>query len=301
MSDYAIGGRVRRPLELPDASIAGRTGRATRRLGRGRARPGRVVPPRGHGAQRGRAQLPDLLPGRARVEQARRRARGDRARPTTWPSNEADSRFAPDGRVVEVLAEHLCEGFLEGYLKTGRHGLFPCYEAFIQIVDSKIAPVRQVAEGLAGDRLAPAARVAQHPAHVRTRGGRTTTATRTRTRASSTACSPRRGHVLRITLPPDANTLTRDRRALPALHRLHQPRHRHQAAAAAVAVDGRGEGARRRGRIDLALGVAPTRASTPTWSWPRPGWSRRTRRWRRSTCSRRTCRTCGSASSTSWT
>jgi xylulose-5-phosphate/fructose-6-phosphate phosphoketolase len=43
---------------------------------------------------------------------------------------------APDGRVMEVLSEHLCQGWLEGYLLTGRHGLFNCYEAFIHIVDS---------------------------------------------------------------------------------------------------------------------------------------------------------------------
>jgi xylulose-5-phosphate/fructose-6-phosphate phosphoketolase len=42
----------------------------------------------------------------------------------------------PDGRVMEVLSEHLCQGWLEGYLLTGRHGLFSCYEAFIHIVDS---------------------------------------------------------------------------------------------------------------------------------------------------------------------
>ena len=41
-----------------------------------------------------------------------------------------------DGRVMEVLSEHLCQGWLEGYLLTGRHGLFNCYEAFIHIVDS---------------------------------------------------------------------------------------------------------------------------------------------------------------------
>jgi xylulose-5-phosphate/fructose-6-phosphate phosphoketolase len=41
-----------------------------------------------------------------------------------------------DGRVMEVLSEHLCEGWLEGYLLTGRHGLFSCYEAFIHIIDS---------------------------------------------------------------------------------------------------------------------------------------------------------------------
>jgi xylulose-5-phosphate/fructose-6-phosphate phosphoketolase len=47
-----------------------------------------------------------------------------------------DENLAPAGRVVEVLSEHLCEGWLEGYLLTGRHGLFNCYEAFIHIVDS---------------------------------------------------------------------------------------------------------------------------------------------------------------------
>jgi xylulose-5-phosphate/fructose-6-phosphate phosphoketolase len=48
----------------------------------------------------------------------------------------ADDHLSPDGRVMEVLSEHLCEGWLEGYLLTGRHGLFNCYEAFIHIVDS---------------------------------------------------------------------------------------------------------------------------------------------------------------------
>jgi len=47
-----------------------------------------------------------------------------------------DDHVAPDGRVMEVLSEHLCQGWLEGYLLTGRHGFFSCYEAFIHIVDS---------------------------------------------------------------------------------------------------------------------------------------------------------------------
>ena len=47
-----------------------------------------------------------------------------------------DDHLAADGRVMEVLSEHLCQGWLEGYLLTGRHGLFNCYEAFIHIVDS---------------------------------------------------------------------------------------------------------------------------------------------------------------------
>ncbi len=48
----------------------------------------------------------------------------------------SDSQISPDGRVMEVLSEHLCQGWLEGYLLTGRHGFFSCYEAFIHIVDS---------------------------------------------------------------------------------------------------------------------------------------------------------------------
>ena len=47
-----------------------------------------------------------------------------------------DDHVAPDGRVMEMLSEHQCEGWLEGYLLTGRHGFFPCYEAFVHIVDS---------------------------------------------------------------------------------------------------------------------------------------------------------------------
>ena len=47
-----------------------------------------------------------------------------------------DDHLSTDGRVMEVLSEHLCEGWLEGYLLSGRHGLFNCYEAFIHIVDS---------------------------------------------------------------------------------------------------------------------------------------------------------------------
>jgi xylulose-5-phosphate/fructose-6-phosphate phosphoketolase len=47
-----------------------------------------------------------------------------------------DEHLAPDGRVMEVLSEHMCQGWLEGYLLSGRHGVFNCYEAFIHIVDS---------------------------------------------------------------------------------------------------------------------------------------------------------------------
>ncbi len=51
-------------------------------------------------------------------------------------TDPVDQDLSPDGRVLEILSEHLCQGWLEGYLLTGRHGLFNCYEAFIHIVDS---------------------------------------------------------------------------------------------------------------------------------------------------------------------
>jgi xylulose-5-phosphate/fructose-6-phosphate phosphoketolase len=49
---------------------------------------------------------------------------------------DTDEQLSPDGRVMEVLSEHLCQGWLEGYLLTGRHGFFSCYEAFVHVVDS---------------------------------------------------------------------------------------------------------------------------------------------------------------------
>ncbi|HEX5543162.1 MAG TPA: phosphoketolase family protein [Micromonospora sp.] len=54
------------------------------------------------------------------------------------PTYPGDSHLSPNGRVMEVLSEHLCQGWLEGYLLTGRHGLFTSYEAFIHIVDSMV-------------------------------------------------------------------------------------------------------------------------------------------------------------------
>ncbi|OWY68613.1 phosphoketolase [cyanobacterium TDX16] len=56
----------------------------------------------------------------------------------TWTADilPEDEQLSPDGRVMEILSEHTCQGWLEGYLLTGRHGIFSCYEAFIHIIDS---------------------------------------------------------------------------------------------------------------------------------------------------------------------
>ncbi len=53
-----------------------------------------------------------------------------------YPEDEDGGLLSPDGRVMEILSEHTCQGWLEGYLLTGRHGFFSCYEAFIHIIDS---------------------------------------------------------------------------------------------------------------------------------------------------------------------
>ena len=57
------------------------------------------------------------------------------ARQYCWPVPDVAEGIQRDGRVLEILSEHNCQGWLQGYLLTGRHGLFPCYEAFLPIVD----------------------------------------------------------------------------------------------------------------------------------------------------------------------
>jgi xylulose-5-phosphate/fructose-6-phosphate phosphoketolase len=53
-----------------------------------------------------------------------------------WPTDPHDEGIGPRGRVLEILSEHTCQAWLQGYLLSGRHGLFPCYEAFVSIIDS---------------------------------------------------------------------------------------------------------------------------------------------------------------------
>ncbi len=134
-SPHANGGLLLRPLELPDirdhavavAAPGAVLGEATRTLG---------------------AWLREAL----RASEAERNLRvfgpdetaSNRLSPVFAATDRAwmeevlpgDDHLAPGGRVMEVLSEHLCQGWLEGYLLTGRHGLFNCYEAFVHIVDS---------------------------------------------------------------------------------------------------------------------------------------------------------------------
>lgn len=204
MARHALGGLLRKPLDLPDAAIAAlpvdypgavdagaleQTGRYVAEVMRRSAE-----------ERNFRIFCPDELESNklGAVLEVTGRAH-------TW-SDEADSQFSADGRVVEVLSEHLCEGFLEGYLKTGRHGLFPCYEAFIQIVDSQIA---QYAKW-----LKVSAEVPWRPPLASLNILLTSDAWRQDHNGYShqnpgfiNSLLTKKGTVLRITLPPDANTL----------------------------------------------------------------------------------------------
>jgi xylulose-5-phosphate/fructose-6-phosphate phosphoketolase len=115
----------------------------------------------------------------------------------TAPTDEA---LSPDGRVMEVLSEHLCQGWLEGYLLTGRHGLFNCYEAFIHIVDSMFnqhAKWLKVTRGIPWRRPLPSLnyllsshvwRQDHNPGFI-------------------DHVVNKKAEVIRVYLPPDANTL----------------------------------------------------------------------------------------------
>jgi xylulose-5-phosphate/fructose-6-phosphate phosphoketolase len=134
MNPHGFGGRIRRPLDLPALSA-------------------HAVPIGARGATRASAmeELGRYLVG---VIQSNREARNFRivcpdelesnrlgavldvtSRQYVWPLPPNAEHVGPDGRVLEVLSEHNCQGWLQGYLLTGRHGLFPCYEAFMPIVD----------------------------------------------------------------------------------------------------------------------------------------------------------------------
>jgi xylulose-5-phosphate/fructose-6-phosphate phosphoketolase len=132
-SPYANGGAHPRDLELPDfrryGVKAGETAEATRVLGgwlrdvltaNAEYRNFRLVGPDETESNR----LGAVLEATDKVWQAR--------------VSTVDEHLGPRGRVMEMLSEHTCQGWLEGYLLTGRHGLFSCYEAFVHIVDSMV-------------------------------------------------------------------------------------------------------------------------------------------------------------------
>jgi xylulose-5-phosphate/fructose-6-phosphate phosphoketolase len=130
---HTNGGKLARDLELPDfrgyAVKAGETAEATGVLG---------------------GWLRDVITANAEYRNFRivgpdetesnRLGAVLEATDKAWQATIApvDTHLGPHGRVMEMLSEHTCQGWLEGYLLTGRHGLFSCYEAFVHIVDSMV-------------------------------------------------------------------------------------------------------------------------------------------------------------------
>lgn len=133
LNPHALGGARRRPLALPDPEEHGLVLR-----GRGLVRASALetagrylagVVERNAEARNFRIACPDELESNrlGAVLEVTTRA-------YVWPLRDVDVGHGPDGRVLEILSEHTCQGWLEGYVLTGRHGLFPSYEAFAEIV-----------------------------------------------------------------------------------------------------------------------------------------------------------------------
>ena len=118
-----------------------------------------------------------------------------------------DEDVSPEGRVMEVLSEHNCQGWLEGYLLSGRHGLFATYEAFAMVSASMAIQHTKWLEEMRRLRVARAGRLAQRPAHLDLLAQRPQ-------RLQPPGPGPDRhddlslrGEVVRVYFPPDANCL----------------------------------------------------------------------------------------------
>ena len=298
-SPHANGGELLRDLRLPDfrdyavdvpSPATGATS-ATRVLG--------PLARRGH--PRATRQLPPLRPRRDRLQPPRRRVRGHRPR----LEGRAPARRRPPrprrprhGGALRAPLPGLARG-----LPADRpprpvqllRGVHPHRRLDVQ-------PAREVAEGHARHPLAAADRLAQLPAHARTSGARTTTASRTRTPASSTTCVNKKAEIVRVYLPPDANCLLSV-----ADHCLRSPPLRQrdrgrQAAGARLPDDGRGDRPLHARPRHLGVGrLRGRRRASPTSCSPAPATSRRSRPSPPPRCCASTCPSCACAWSTSST
>ena len=189
------------------------------------------------------------------------------------PEDADGGELAPDGRVLEMLSEHTLEGWLEGYLLTGRHGFFSTYEAFVHVIDSMF---NQHAKWLAICRELP------WRAPVSSLNLLITSTVWRQDHNGFTHQDPgfldvvlnKSPDVCRIYLPPDANSLLSRRRPLPQEHQLHQRHRLRQAEAPAVHDDGRRPSRTAPRASASGRRRATTRAPSPTSSWPAPATSR---------------------------
>ena len=200
-----------------------------------------------------------------------------------------DDHLAPGGRVMEVLSEHLCQGWLEGYTLTGRHGLFNCYEAFIHIVDSMFnqhAKWLESTNRIGWRRPIPSLNYLLS-SHV--------------WRQDHNGFSHqdpgfldlvvnKQAGVIRVYLPPDANCLLSV-----ADHCLGSRQYVNVIVAGKQPALNISRWRRRSGTAPggWASGSGPaTTAATPTWSWPAPATSRPWRPWPPPLCCGSICPSC---------
>ena len=209
-------------------------------------------------------ELPALQPRREQLQPLAGRSRGHQPRLAVAETFPYDDHLAPDGRVMEVLSEHQCQGWLEGYLLTGRHGFFSCYEAFIHIIDSMF---NQHAKWL---------KVCNHIRWRRPIASLNYLLSSHVWRQDHNGFSHqdpgfidhvvnKKAEVVRVYLPPDANCLLSVTDHCLRSRQLRQRRRRRQAARAAVADDGRGRSSTAQAGSASGSGPATTAAASPTW------------------------------------
>ena len=249
---HANGGELLRDLVLPDfreyaveVPLPGKdTAEATRVLG--------TLPPRRDRAESRRRS------GSSGPTRPSRTGSATSSRVTSGPGSARRRRrtrgWSPDGRVMEILSEHLCQGWLEGYLLTGRHGLFSSYEAFIHVVDSMFNQHAKWLKTTPRDRVAPTDRVAQLPPQL----ARLAPGPQRLLAPGPRVHRPRREQERRgdPRLPAARRQhASLGRRPLPAEPELRQRRRRRQAARAHLPLDRRRDRALHARARDLGVGV----------------------------------------------
>ena len=194
-----------------------------------------------------------------------------------------DVHLAHDGRVMEVLSEHLCQGWLEGYLLTGRHGFFSCYEAFIHIVDSMF---NQHAKWLKVSRALPWRRPIASLNYLLTSHvwRQDHNGFSHQDPGFIDLVTNKKADIVRVYLPPDANTLL-----WVADHCLRTYDRINVIVAGKQPFRNGCRCARRSpiARQVSASGIGPVRkprTPSPTWSWPAPAMFRRWKRLPRLIC-----------------
>ena len=206
-----------------------------------------------------------LRPGRDYLQPALTRSLRRPTERGTAETYDTDDHLAPDGRVMDsMLSEHVCEGLLEGYLLTGRHGFFNSYEAFIRIVDSMFsqhAKWLKVCNQLpwrAGHRQS-----LNYVLAIATYGSRTTTASRIRTPASLTMSRTRRPTSCASTCPRMQTACSAASTTASAASNYVNVIVASQAPASPVADHGAGRQALHPGHRHLAVGVSTDEGEEP--------------------------------------